>query len=78
MLFAKIIDETELCRSTANAGKANEIEREGGGIGPELMLEEEGGRGDLFDIMFDNDNTESQCKSNNPFLLVHSSFRYSR
>lgn len=66
----KKYDETELCRSAAhfllgvaiNAGKADVME--GGGEGekdPELELLEEGGG----DLMFDNDNTKSQCISNN-------------
>ena len=70
----KQYDETESCRSAAhfllgatiNSGKANEME--GGGeeeIGPELELEEEGGGGELFDFMLDNDITKSKCASSN-------------
>ncbi len=70
----KQYDETESCGSAAhffsgaaiNAGKANEMEGgEEGEIGPELELEEEGGGGDLFDFMLDNDITKSICVSSN-------------
>ena len=67
----KKYDEMESCGSAAhflsgaaiNAGKADVME--GGGEGekdPELELLEEGGGGDF---MLDNDNTKSQCASNN-------------